>query len=85
MIQKIRRKKTKLFEEKIRRNGKNLREHKSNRSSGFMNFSGVMVDFQKEIFASIKEVRLQAKPKQENPNQNKIPTTCSRVMRLWHN
>ena len=55
MIQKIRRKKTKLFEEKIRRNGKNLREHKSNRSSGFMNFSGVMVDFQKEIFASIKE------------------------------
>ena len=50
-----------------------------------MNFSGVMVDFQKEIFASIKEVRLQAKPKQENPNQNKIPTMRSRVMYLWHN
>ena len=41
--------------------------------------------FKKKYLQSMKEIRFQAKPKQENPNQNKIPTTCSRVMRLWHN
>ena len=64
MIQKIRRKKAKLSKEEIQRNGK-IKESTSQIAQVGPRISVIM---EMKYLQSIKEVRFQAKPKQENPN-----------------